>query len=240
MAPCVFRELAPNTPNEGPEVSIARHSGSANTNPQTPPKRRHHHSKEDWEAQKETIFRLYVIENRGLDETASFLKQCSGFETGARKLKSVLKEWNITKNLKASQWVALGGLVNKRKYEDGKDTEVLLDGLPLTAKKLKKELERYASSSLHVHNHNSAPTETNTAPGERLQAVTPILAAVDHHYRSPAFPLEHTSSTSYQLCGGAAMSPLALGDMLDLDREFWTENLNFHKILSLLHELMRT
>lgn len=66
-----------------------------------------------------------------------------------RKLKEMLKEWKINKNLKASQWAALGDLIAKRKRE-GKETEVILDGTLLGSKKVKRELGRYPAVVSHT------------------------------------------------------------------------------------------
>lgn len=59
-----------------------------------------------------------------------------------------MQEWGVNKQMRSSEWIALSGAIEKRKYE-GKETEVLLNGVPIDAKKLKRELQRYSTYS-HV------------------------------------------------------------------------------------------
>jgi len=61
----------------------------------------------------------------------------------------MLKKWNFRKNLTEEEWAILGNKVQKRKRE-GKDSEVVLGVTHISKKRLKKGLNRYASSILKV------------------------------------------------------------------------------------------
>ena len=54
-----------------------------------------------------------------------------------------LKQWRLEKNSTKDKWEFAAGQVQKRRLE-GKETEVIINGRPVPAKKLKKEMARYA------------------------------------------------------------------------------------------------
>lgn len=58
------------------------------------------HSREEWEQQKELIERLYLDEDKTVEETLLYLKENKGFIVGERKFKMQLKEWGFDKNIK--------------------------------------------------------------------------------------------------------------------------------------------
>lgn len=43
-------------------------------------RRRHHHSKSEWESQKQTIFRLYIEENMSVEDVVLLLERDRGFK----------------------------------------------------------------------------------------------------------------------------------------------------------------
>ena len=53
-----------------------------------------------------------------------------------------MKTWDFRKNLTKDEWKTIVPKVKKRKG-DGKETEVTLNGVPVAAKKLKKEMQHY-------------------------------------------------------------------------------------------------
>ena len=54
-----------------------------------------------------------------------------------------LKQWRLEKNSTKDKWEFAASQVQKRRLE-GKETEVIINGRPVPAKRLKKEMARYA------------------------------------------------------------------------------------------------
>lgn len=57
-----------------------------------------------------------------------------------------IQRWCFRKNLTQEEWQFAVRRIKKRKRE-GKDTEVAIDGIPVTSKKLKKAIARYGEGS---------------------------------------------------------------------------------------------
>ncbi|KAH8760298.1 Clr5 domain-containing protein, partial [Hyaloscypha finlandica] len=60
------------------------------------------HSPEEWEHQKALIERLYLDEDKTVEETMRYLKDEKNFVAGERKFKMQLKDWGFDKNIKSS------------------------------------------------------------------------------------------------------------------------------------------
>lgn len=54
-----------------------------------------------------------------------------------------LKAWGMKKNVSRHQWKQSVSLVQKRKAE-GKETKLTIDGMVISAKRMKKEMGRYS------------------------------------------------------------------------------------------------
>jgi tetratricopeptide (TPR) repeat protein len=109
------------------------------------------HSPEEWEQQKELIERLYLDEDKTVEETMRYLKDEEGFIVGERKFKMQLKEWGFDKNIRSSVMQLMLAKATKRKFEEDKDTKFRYKGRDI----LPERFSHYAKRS-HVKNGKSA------------------------------------------------------------------------------------
>jgi hypothetical protein len=103
------------------------------------------HSPEEWEQQKELIERLYLDEDKTVEETMRYLKDEKGFIVGERKFKMQLKEWGFDKNIRSSVMQLMLSKATKRKFEEDKDTKFRYKGRDI----LPERFSHYAKRS-HV------------------------------------------------------------------------------------------
>ncbi|KAH7050985.1 hypothetical protein B0J12DRAFT_739942 [Macrophomina phaseolina] len=85
-----------------------------------------------WITHKETLRRLYLVEDKTRDEVMAEMRRLYDFEADAGKF---------------DQWLAVSRRVEKRKREDGKESELRIDGILVPEKKLRKALTRYVEST---------------------------------------------------------------------------------------------
>src|SRR2546423_353010 len=105
------------------------------------------HSPEEWEQQKELIERLYLDEDKTVEETMRYLKDEKGFIVGERKFKMQLKEWGFEKNIRSSVMQLMLAKATKRKFEEDKDTKFRYKGRDI----LPERFSHYTKRS-HVKN----------------------------------------------------------------------------------------
>jgi tetratricopeptide (TPR) repeat protein len=105
------------------------------------------HSLEEWEQQKELIERLYLDEDKTVEETMRYLKDEKGFIVGERKFKMQLKEWGFDKNIRSSVMQLMLAKATKRKFEEDKDTKFRYKGRDI----LPERFSHYAKRS-HIKN----------------------------------------------------------------------------------------
>ena len=109
------------------------------------------HSPEEWEHQKELIKRLYLDEDKTVEEAMRYLKDEKGFVVGKRKFKMQLKEWGFDKNIKSSVMQLMLAKATKRKFEEDKDTKFRYKGRDI----LPERFSHYVKRS-HVKNGKRA------------------------------------------------------------------------------------
>ncbi|KAI8651957.1 Clr5 domain-containing protein [Fusarium sp. Ph1] len=97
----------------------------------------------EWERNKEHIRVLYLDQGKSLDDLVTWMAEQHCFHASRAQYIRKLGAWNIKKYANKEGWKCADALIRKRKVE-GKDTEILMNGKLVSAKKLKKELERYA------------------------------------------------------------------------------------------------
>jgi Clr5 domain len=124
--------------------------GESSTLPVTQRHVRNRHSREEWEQQKELIERLYLDEDKTVEETMLYLKDNKGFIVGERKFKMQLKEWGFDKNIKSSVMQLLLAKATKRKFEEDKGTKFRYKGRDI----LPERFSQYAKRG-HVKNGKS-------------------------------------------------------------------------------------
>jgi hypothetical protein len=105
------------------------------------------HSPEEWEQQKELVERLYLDEDKTVEETMRYLKDNMGFIVGERKFKMQLKQWGFDKNIRSSVMQLMLAKATKRKFDEDKDTKFTYKGRDI----LPERLSHYAKRS-HVKN----------------------------------------------------------------------------------------
>jgi hypothetical protein len=105
------------------------------------------HSPEEWEHQKALIERLYLDEDKTVEETMRYLKDEKNFVVGERKFKMQLKEWGFDKNIKSSVMQLMLAKATKRKLEEDKDTKFRYKGRDI----LPERFSHYSKRS-HVKN----------------------------------------------------------------------------------------
>ncbi|CAG9955760.1 unnamed protein product, partial [Clonostachys rosea f. rosea IK726] len=97
-----------------------------------------HKSKDAWEAQKERIHSLYIVNDRTLKETIEEMEAIHGFDAKKREYFKRLNSWGMFKNAKMQDWkhVRDRDLVNK-------ETRVSISGKVISCKRVKRATRRY-------------------------------------------------------------------------------------------------
>jgi hypothetical protein len=120
------------------------------------------HSPEEWEHQKALIERLYLDEDKTVEDTMRHLKDEKNFVVGERKFKMQLKKWGFDKNIKSSVMQLMLAKATKRKFEEDKDTKFRYKGrdiLPGGSVNMPKEATlKMAKESPHLRVSYSTPT----------------------------------------------------------------------------------
>ncbi|KAI8650323.1 Clr5 domain-containing protein [Fusarium keratoplasticum] len=99
----------------------------------------------EWESNKEHIRALYLDQDKSLDDLVTSMSEEHDFHATLVRAQYIRKlgNWNMKKYSSKEDWKHADTLIRKRKVE-GKDTEIFMNGKLVSAKKLKKELGRYA------------------------------------------------------------------------------------------------
>ncbi|RYP11256.1 hypothetical protein DL765_007836 [Monosporascus sp. GIB2] len=98
----------------------------------------------EWGLHKNTIHRLYIVEDRPLKE---------GSKT---RFEQQLKTWGFSKNLQSDQWKAIGRKVEKRKREN-KASDVVASGIRYPQAKVRKETSRnFYNTQENLHHDDTA------------------------------------------------------------------------------------
>ncbi|KAH6613402.1 ankyrin repeat-containing domain protein [Chaetomium tenue] len=123
----------------------------------TPPRRI---SPAEWDSHKDAISTAYLTKTLG--EVITHIGDTYGFYATKAQYVRKLKQWGLEKNSTKEKWEFAASQVQKRRLE-GKDTEVIINGRPVPAKKLKKEMARYASGESSVEKVSAAPADGSHA-----------------------------------------------------------------------------
>ncbi|KAK6528409.1 hypothetical protein TWF281_009650 [Arthrobotrys megalospora] len=110
----------------------------------------------DWEAHRKIITDLYH-EGQTQSDIQKHLEDELGFRVSIKQLEYRLKVWGLRKNITKAEYQYIQQNVSKRTHEEGKETDVLLNGVKIQAKKLKRNLTRYGSAN--------PPSPTSVTPG---------------------------------------------------------------------------
>ncbi|KAJ3560686.1 hypothetical protein NPX13_g9216 [Xylaria arbuscula] len=97
-----------------------------------------------WEYHKDTIRQLYLVTKLPVSMVALQLKEKHKFDRRVHQYHHKLKQWGFRKNLTQAEREKLYQSLNKRKADD---SEVLLSGVKLGGKRLKRLMSRVSVSS---------------------------------------------------------------------------------------------
>ncbi|PMD53284.1 uncharacterized protein K444DRAFT_172372 [Hyaloscypha bicolor E] len=101
------------------------------------------YTSDEWEDMKPKIERLYVLEQKTLQEVTHALEHEYGFTPTEKQLKSRLTKWRFDiKNVKGDVMVQIARVRVKRKREDDKDSGFRVDKKPVAERNINRYLKR--------------------------------------------------------------------------------------------------
>ncbi|KAH7350641.1 ankyrin repeat-containing domain protein [Rhexocercosporidium sp. MPI-PUGE-AT-0058] len=154
-------------------------------------------SEDEWNHRKELLRGLYF--NSTLPKLMVHMKKDYGFLASKNQYERKFKEWNFRKNLTVEEREHI--LRKKRKRDEaGKETRVILYGVEIPNKRLKKEESRIALSDLDriFSSHATAPSP------EGVSMSTPAPAIVNYPLRKvqidnlPSLTLENLFASHFR------------------------------------------
>ncbi|KAK5996208.1 putative ankyrin repeat protein [Cladobotryum mycophilum] len=96
-----------------------------------------------WEKHKSEIRQLFIAEDKPLSEVIECMKTRYQFSSSKSQYEKKLKEWGIRKRRMGKvEWTFLSQRIGKRKRDQGKDSEVYIDGDLYPPAKVRKETAR--------------------------------------------------------------------------------------------------
>ncbi|KAK8079809.1 Clr5 domain-containing protein [Apiospora hydei] len=95
--------------------------------------------REDWEEQYAHIRRLWWDEDESLERVMSFMEKCHHFQATAKQYKTMLKEWNLLKNVPTNEMKAIVKIQTRRRP---KDTEFMVRGRVVPQNKIDRFVKR--------------------------------------------------------------------------------------------------
>ncbi|KAF5248893.1 hypothetical protein FANTH_5696 [Fusarium anthophilum] len=96
-----------------------------------------------WERHKSIIRTLYIDEDNSPEEVSEVLRDKYGFTASRHQIIRRLARWKFKKYTTKEEWVYTSSQIQRRKEQDGKKTEIVLNGKTISEKKLNKALRRY-------------------------------------------------------------------------------------------------
>ncbi|KAF5724328.1 ankyrin repeat-containing protein [Fusarium mundagurra] len=96
-----------------------------------------------WERHKSIIRTLYIDEDNSPEEVSEALRDKYGFTASRHQIIRRLARWKFKKYTTKEEWVYTSSQIQRRKEQDGKKTEIVLNGKIISEKKLNKALGRY-------------------------------------------------------------------------------------------------
>ncbi|KAF5638608.1 ankyrin repeat-containing protein [Fusarium tjaetaba] len=96
-----------------------------------------------WERHKSIIRTLYIDEDNSPEKVSEVLQDKYGFTVSRHQIIRRLAKWKFKKYTTKEEWVYTSSQIQRRKKKDGKKTEIVLNGKPISEKKLSKALGRY-------------------------------------------------------------------------------------------------
>ncbi|KAF5021514.1 hypothetical protein F66182_6457 [Fusarium sp. NRRL 66182] len=153
-----------------------------------------------WENHKEQIRVLYLDQDKSPDQLVlMLLSSQADMASLLRRAQYIgrLRKWNFKKYSNKAGWEYAEAQVRKRKTELGKETELVMNGKPISDKKRKKEFGRYAAPwayGLNPQIFTSGASARATGPQAQESPPT-LLTALSSDER----PLNNLSQLCYYL-----------------------------------------
>ncbi|RBR11897.1 hypothetical protein FVER53590_04813 [Fusarium verticillioides] len=96
-----------------------------------------------WERHKSVIRTLYIEEDNSPEKVSEVLRDQYGFAASRHQIIRRLARWKFKKYTTKEEWVYTSSQIQRRKEQNGKKTEIVLNGKTVSEKKLSKALGRY-------------------------------------------------------------------------------------------------
>ncbi|CCT67184.1 uncharacterized protein FFB20_04399 [Fusarium fujikuroi] len=96
-----------------------------------------------WERHKSIIRTLYIDEDNSPEKVSEILRDNYGFTASRHQIIRRLARWKFKKYTTKEEWVYTSLQIRRRKEQDRKKTEIVLNGKSISEKKLSKALGRY-------------------------------------------------------------------------------------------------
>ncbi|KAF4952040.1 hypothetical protein FGADI_7040 [Fusarium gaditjirri] len=96
-----------------------------------------------WESHKSIIRTLYIDEDNSPEKVTEVLRDKYGFTASRHQIIRRLAKWKFKKYTTKEEWVYTSSQIQRRKDQDGKETEIVLNGKAISEKKLNKAIRRY-------------------------------------------------------------------------------------------------
>ncbi|KAL1623496.1 hypothetical protein SLS54_004486 [Diplodia seriata] len=125
-----------------------------------------------WESQRDNIRRLYVDDDLTCKELVVEMKQLHGFEANEKEYQRRVRKWGLRKGLKQEEWNFVGRRFAKRKAEEGKDSELIVNGNIFPQHKIRKALGRHYFETTYEHFQREMAVRRSQTP-EGLFITTP-------------------------------------------------------------------
>ena len=107
----------------------------------------HPRSSKDWDRYRDIIQRLYVAEDKTLDEVMKKMALSHSFSATARQYKRKINEWRLDKNVKDEEMRVIIA-TRKTRLQQGKKSVFYVRGRPLDPKKIDRFcLRKHVDSS---------------------------------------------------------------------------------------------
>ena len=154
----------------------------------------------DWETHKETIERLYIGEDKTLEQLLQYM-QHHGFHASKGQYKRQLNKWKISKNISAKDWKRISRIVAARD-SIGKTSQIVVQGKTVVSpEKVRKETRRYDLPSFNVRTPSprlpagilvcTPPEDTSQLDAKRVAYSSMSLMSPDDlsEYQNPVLDL---------------------------------------------------
>ncbi|KAK0639905.1 ankyrin repeat-containing domain protein [Cercophora newfieldiana] len=128
-----------------------------------------------WSDVYDTVYQLYWVEDRTLEETMSILKHQYSFSATKKQWVSKLDQWKLKKNATAKEMQNMVRIQRKRRFEEDKDTRFNIRGRPVSQCNIDRWEKRQKGDSGEPVNEAETPSDISyNTPSEASRATSEI------------------------------------------------------------------